>query len=303
MRPSPAARPRPASPRTAAPSSSAAVAARPSEPRAAVVAPGPAPAPGASRAPGRPARPGAAPASPGRGPSPDAARTAAPGATPAAAPEAPATVEAFRAEAPAIDFDTGPSTVALHSLAHIRALVVPIEKSAARLGLAEVRGYTRAEQMALAEVGYHYLMSGGTRLALVIFEGLVALAPDEPYFHLALGLAYDHADRVREADAAWTTAARLAPRDARPDLNRAELALLAKDPARARQLLTSALAKARAAQDADLEARAQALIARLEARAARGTAAPAAGAAAGTRAAVKALTLRPADAAERWHAS
>jgi hypothetical protein len=281
MSPSPAARPRPAAPRRAAPAASAGAgppappAAREGDPRSAAV-----PGPSASRAAvARPARPGGTPVVSG------AARGEA--ASPPS-PAAPATVEAFRAEAPAIDFDTGPSTVALHSLAHIRALVVPIEKSAARLGLAEVRGYTRAEQMALAEVGYHYLMSGGTRLALVIFEGLVAIAPDEAYFHLALGLAYDHADRVREADAAWTTAARLAPRDARPDLNRAELAVLARDAGRARQLLTSGLAKARAAGDLDLETRARALLARVDtlrpARSAPGTGVPR-------------KALRPADAA------
>src|SRR5688572_22039505 len=95
--------------------------------------------------------------------------------------------------------------------------------------LAEVRGYDRDDLFVIAEVAYHYLFNGGTRLALVLYEGLAAVSPKEPYFALALGLTHDHLGEVAMAHKWYAKAAELDPNDGRPDVNRAELYIEARD--------------------------------------------------------------------------
>jgi len=126
----------------------------------------------------------------------------------------------------------------------------------------------------VAEVAYNYLFSGAAGLALTLFEGLVAVAPNEAYFALAVGLAHDRTGS-RDAAAHWYgRAAELDPRDPTPDLNRAELALADRDYAGARPLLARARKKACVAAQPDLRAKSDALIAHTETtvdRAARST--------------------------------
>jgi len=117
----------------------------------------------------------------------------------------------------------------------------------APLGVA--RGYAKADLTAVAEIAYHYLMSGGLRLALTLFEGLVAVAPNEPYHHLGLGLALDRLDDKAGAEARYRRAGKLDRRDPRPDINRAELHLEVGNRAEAKKLLVRGLAKAEAAHD------------------------------------------------------
>ncbi|MCB9652262.1 MAG: hypothetical protein H6730_37510 [Deltaproteobacteria bacterium] len=125
------------------------------------------------------------------------------------------------------DFDRVDSTAMFNTLGGIRALAAADAGQAlARRSLAELRGYRREDLMAIAEVGYHYLRSGGHKLASVIFEGLTAVMPEEPYFWLALGLVKDHLDDISAARVAYETAARLDPRDATPLMNLAELDLM-----------------------------------------------------------------------------
>lgn len=114
--------------------------------------------------------------------------------------------------------------------------------------------------MVIAELGYHYLMSGGLELANQIFSGLEILAPDEPYFPLALALVSDRLGDKPGAHRAYERAARLSPGDARPDLNRAELFIESGDRNSARTLLGRALEKARRAKDAALVAKAECLL-------------------------------------------
>ncbi len=149
----------------------------------------------------------------------------------------------------------------LDRVEQVRALTV-VSASPAR-SLAELRGYQRADLLALAEVGYHYLMGGATELARIIFEGLAAIQPKESYFALGCGLAYDHEGNVEEAMRCYRTASKLDPRDARPDINRAELFIAARDRKSAFRLLQRALAKAKNAGDMDLFRKAQALQNRL----------------------------------------
>jgi predicted Zn-dependent protease len=133
--------------------------------------------------------------------------------------------------------------------------------------LAELRGYDRDDLFVIAEVAYHYLFNGGTRLALVLFEGLAAVAPKEAYFALALGLTHDHLGEVPMAHKWYAKAVELDPTDGRPDVNRAELYIEAKDLAKARQYLARGATKARKRGDERLAKKAVAILTHLDRRA------------------------------------
>lgn len=181
-------------------------------------------------------------------------------------PATPApSAETFSVEAPELDFDGAIGTEIFDTLARFRALKVdaPQGGALARRSLAEARGYTRADLFALAEIGRHYLFSGGLRIALTLFEGLAAIAPDEPYFALALGLCLDKLDRVEDARAAYQRVVQLDPRDPRAELNLAELDLCCGDKRAAATRLTRAAAKARTSGELELSRKAEALLARL----------------------------------------
>lgn len=130
------------------------------------------------------------------------------------------------------------------------------------LGVA--RGYQRQDLYAVAEIGYHYLFSGGLEIARALFEGLVAVAPDEAYFALALGLTHDHLQEQETADRWYAKAAQLDPHDPRADVNRAELRIERKDFQAARTLLMRGVKKARIRQEWALERKATALLGHLE---------------------------------------
>jgi tetratricopeptide (TPR) repeat protein len=186
-------------------------------------------------------------------------------AAPAAAPIAKTVTPAPSAEtfSPAsLDFDSVASTAMFNTLGGIRALAVR-EASAAivRRSIAEARGYSDAELYALAEIGYHYFQSGGLKLALVIFEGLMAVKPSEPYFCLATGLARDFVGDKLGAKRAYREAARLEPADARPELNLAEIALEAGDRQAAFGHLERARVKAERRGDLPLLKKANAVLA------------------------------------------
>lgn len=124
----------------------------------------------------------------------------------------------------------------------------------------------KADLMVIAELGYHYLMSGGLELASELFASLELLGPEEPYFPLALALVSDRMGDKPRAHRAYERAARLAPKDPRPELNRAELYIEAGEYAGARQLLGRALEKARAARDVALATKAEGLLRHIERR-------------------------------------
>jgi tetratricopeptide (TPR) repeat protein len=132
--------------------------------------------------------------------------------------------------------------------------------------LARARGYEPEDLQAVAEIAWHYLMSGGLKLALTLYEGLAAVAPEEPYFALALGLVHDRLNDPAQAHACYERAARLDPSDGRPDVNRAELFLEASDRAKALQLMARGAEKARRRGDEALANKAEALLAHVAAR-------------------------------------
>lgn len=126
------------------------------------------------------------------------------------------------------------------------------------------RGYAKDDLFAIAEIGYHYLNNGGGRFARMIFEGLCAVAPDEVYFALALGLAADHTGDLAAARHAYARAGKLDPTDGRPDVNIAELCIQTGDHRRAKAYLKRALDKLRQRPDAALERKARALFVHLQ---------------------------------------
>lgn len=186
---------------------------------------------------------------------------------PAAAPEpAPAGVSLTQVPA-ACDFDRVDSTSMFDTLGGIRALPShEASRALAKRSLAEMRGYAREDLLAIAEVGYLYLRSGGVRLAQVIFEGLTAVRPDEAYFWLALGLVHDRRNDPDEARVAYERAIELDPRDATAELNIAELDLEAGDKVAARRRLAVAQRKAARAGQAPLERKAAAISAMIAPR-------------------------------------
>ncbi|MEQ9503320.1 MAG: hypothetical protein RIT81_41050 [Deltaproteobacteria bacterium] len=145
-------------------------------------------------------------------------------------------------------------------LAELEAVrVVPAARGAtpSKGSLEQLRGYRRDDLFAVAEVAYAYLFGGHERVALVLFEGLAAVAPDEPYFALACGLSHDFLGDLDAAVRAYDRAAKLDPEDPRPDINRAEIHLERRELKAAHSLLARAAGKAQ--RDDVLTAKIQAL--------------------------------------------
>ena len=142
---------------------------------------------------------------------------------------------------------------------HVKAIAVR-PPSTHESDLGRLRGYDPKILMAIAEVGYHYLMSGVPRLAQVVFEGLIAIAPTDAYFTLALGLTLDHLDDVEGAERCYARAAELDPREPRADINRAEIRLEVRDLRAAIPLLESGRQKAKVEGDDALVEKAAAML-------------------------------------------
>lgn len=128
---------------------------------------------------------------------------------------------------------------------------------------AELRGYPADALKVVASIATHYLYAGGYRLAEVLFEGLCAVAPDEPYHWLGLGLGCDRQNRTAEAARAYRTAAEKAPGDARPLVNLAELEVEAGRTREAQRLLARAVTLAERAGDRALHGKAKMMLERL----------------------------------------
>ena len=130
--------------------------------------------------------------------------------------------------------------------------------------LAEIRRYAHADLYAVAELGHQYLFAGALGVAEALFDGLIAVAPNEAYFNLAMGLVRMQQGRIEDAERAYARAGALDPHDGRPDVNRAELRLQKKDFRTAKQLLRLGARKAERRGDRALQHKADALLARLQ---------------------------------------
>ncbi|MBK6686263.1 MAG: hypothetical protein IPG45_17480 [Deltaproteobacteria bacterium] len=114
--------------------------------------------------------------------------------------------------------------------------------------------------LALCQLARQYLDSGAAALALQIFQGLAAHAPQNPSVQLGLGLAADHLGDRELAERAYTRARALDPACPRAELNLAELRLEAGDRPGAVPMLRAALAKAERRRDVDAADKARALL-------------------------------------------
>ncbi len=193
---------------------------------------------------------------------PSAARRPPPKPQPQRAPPARAPRAVALIAAPvALEFERIDGTAMFDTLGKVRAL--PAEEASRAIvcrSVAEAYGYARADLFAVAEIGRHYLESGGYRLAAVIFEGLEALEPDEAYFVLALGLAKDRLGDKEAAMACYRRSQTLDPGDPRADLNLAELLIESGRRREAVRLIRSAAKKAEVRRESALENKARALL-------------------------------------------
>ena len=163
-----------------------------------------------------------------------------------------------------LQFDRLDCSRFFHSLSALRAQEVGAtdEASAVRSPRTPVepRAFTDRQLYAVAELGYHYLRSGGYRLAEVLFRGLVVLDGSKGYFWLALGLTCDRLGDSQEAERCYIEAAHRSPEDCTPLVNLAELALERRDHRRASNLLIRARPKAERSLDTRMIAKIDALI-------------------------------------------
>jgi hypothetical protein len=178
--------------------------------------------------------------------------------------EPPRSYVAIPAAEPAIVGDIQPlRTHFFQSINEVQALTLQSQQAITDVEpreLGELRGYAREDLLAIAEVAYHYLMNGGVRLAVVLFEGLAAIAPREAYFAMGTGLAHDHAGNKAEALRWYELAAQLDPTDPRADINRAELHIERRERKRAVELLQAAAKKAERRRDEALHRKATAIL-------------------------------------------
>ncbi len=132
--------------------------------------------------------------------------------------------------------------------------------------LLEMRGYEERDLRALAQMGYHYFRSGGLELAAAVFDGLLAIQPNEPYYHLAFGLTQDRLGHPKVAEYHYEQARTLDPTSGRASINLAELALEQKRFKRARGLLREARKRCQAHGEYELTKKIDALLEHLPGR-------------------------------------
>lgn len=143
----------------------------------------------------------------------------------------------------------------LDSLSEVKALAVREPAQPAHLA----KPYAKNDLFAIAEIAYHYLFAGAPHLAYLLYDGVAALAPDEPTFALGLGLSADRLGDKQKARASYARAAALDAGDPRAEINLAELALEEEQIAAAKQHLARAVKKADARNDRALGDKARAI--------------------------------------------
>lgn len=187
---------------------------------------------------------------------------------PAVRPQPPAVRPQERALIPErvdVEFDRIDGTAMFDTIGRVRAL--PAEEASRAIVCRSIaEAYSTGDLFAIAEIGRHYLESGGYRLAVLIFEGLEAIDPDQHYFVMALGLAKDRLGDKAAAMACYRRAQQLDAKDARADLNVAELLIEAGKRREAVALIEKAEKKAEVAGEEALVKKAAALLSLMGAR-------------------------------------
>ena len=95
--------------------------------------------------------------------------------------------------------------------------------SQGKVSLKQIVGLSEEEMYALSSLGYMLFLQGKSQEARVIFEGLVAVDPRNPYYYRALGTIYWRLKDNQKALKQFTYAIRVAPRDISSYVNRAEV--------------------------------------------------------------------------------
>ena len=94
------------------------------------------------------------------------------------------------------------------------------------LTLAQLEGFTAEEIYSMADVGHDMLQAGNLQAARSIFEGLRALNPNDPYFHVALGSIAQRSANYAEAIGHYRSSVKLYSQDAGAWTNLGESLLL-----------------------------------------------------------------------------
>lgn len=105
----------------------------------------------------------------------------------------------------------------------VRLRKLATEWSKGRVSLKQIVGLNEEELYAIASQGYFLFLQGKTQEALVVFEGLVAIDPRNPYYYRALGAIYWRLKASNKAIKQFTYAIRVAPTDISSHINRAEV--------------------------------------------------------------------------------
>lgn len=127
--------------------------------------------------------------------------------------------------------------------------------------LKDVRGYTDEELYAVAKTAYFFYYQGRLNEARVLFQGLYAVNPLDPYFAKALGVVELAAGNIQGALSAYDVAIKLGPDDPAPYIGRAEVKLFQGLKAQAVEDLRKALQIAD--QDSPMAKKASAILASL----------------------------------------
>ena len=98
---------------------------------------------------------------------------------------------------------------------------------AGTINLGELEGINRDQQYDMATIGHQLLAQGKLTDAEQIFRGLTALNPSDAYFQLALGAVHQRKEELVEAEAAYTRALALHPKNSPALANRGEIRILA----------------------------------------------------------------------------
>ncbi len=107
--------------------------------------------------------------------------------------------------------------------------------------LAELEGVDGESQSKIAHLGHRMLTSGKLDDAKLLFEGLVALNPYEPYFLLAAGSVAQQQDRFDDAERWYTRALERDPEHVVARANRGEVRAMRGDVAGATEDLVAAV--------------------------------------------------------------
>jgi tetratricopeptide (TPR) repeat protein len=113
-----------------------------------------------------------------------------------------------------------------------------------KITLKDVRGYTDREMYAIARTAYVYFYQGRVEDARVLFRGLSAVNPADPYFARALAVVEFAGGNSEAALAAWDVSIELAPDDPSAWVGRAEVEIASGDKVKAAEDLHRARALA-----------------------------------------------------------